>query len=107
MAAIDSWSAQQLAQTLSSGNSEGLVLVDVREDYEWETGRLPGSLHIPLGQLPARLNEIPAGRVLFICAGGVRSMSACRIAAQTGRDTINREGGIYGWAAAFGPPPAP
>jgi adenylyltransferase/sulfurtransferase len=107
MAAIDSWSAQQLAQTLSSGNSEGLVLVDVREDYEWETGRLPGSLHIPLGQLPARLNEIPAGRVLFICAGGVRSMSACRIAAQTGRDTINLEGGIYGWAAAFGPPPAP
>ena len=107
MAAIDSWSAQQLASTLGSGNTDGLVLVDVREDYEWETGRLPGSLHIPLGQLPARLNEIPAGRVLFICAGGVRSLSACRLAAQSGRDTINLEGGIYGWAAAFGPPPAP
>lgn len=107
MAAIDSWSAQQLAETLSSGNSDGLVMVDVREDYEWQAGRLPGSLHIPLGQLPARLTEIPDGRVLFICAGGVRSLSACRIAAQTGRDTINLEGGIYGWAAAFGPPPAP
>jgi adenylyltransferase/sulfurtransferase len=107
MAAIDSWDAQQLADTLSGGNTAGLVMVDVREPYEWEAGRLPGSLHIPLGQLPARLAEIPDGRVVFICAGGVRSLSACRIAAQSGRDTINLEGGIYGWAAAFGPPPAP
>ncbi len=107
MAAIDSWDAQQLASTLSGGNIDGLVMVDVREPYEWETGRLPGSLHIPLGQLPGRLAEIPDGRVVFICAGGVRSLSACRIAAQSGRDTINLEGGIYGWAAAFGPPPAP
>jgi adenylyltransferase/sulfurtransferase len=107
MAAIDSWDAQQLAATLSGGNTHGLVMVDVREPYEWEAGRLPGSLHIPLGQLPGRLTEIPDGRVVFICAGGVRSLSACRIAAQSGRDTINLEGGIYGWADAFGPPPAP
>ena len=107
MAAIDSWDAQQLAEKLSGGTMAGLVMVDVREPYEWEAGRLPGSLHIPLGQLPARLAEIPDGRVVFICAGGVRSLSACRIAAQSGRDTINLEGGLYGWAAAFGPPPAP
>ena len=107
MPAIDSWSAQDLAHTLQSGPPADLVMVDVREPMEWQAGRLPGSLHIPLGQLPGRLAEIPPGRVLFICAGGVRSLHACHVAAQAGREVINLDGGLYAWAAAFGPPPAP
>ena len=44
--------------------------------------------------------EIPAGEPLvFICAGGVRSMSACRFAASQGRAAINLIGGMHAWNA--------
>lgn len=108
LAHIDVWSAAQLAQDLQSSSAGRHVLVDVREPQEWAAGRIPGSLHIPLGQLQARFAEIPADRTpVFICAAGARSMAACRFAAQAGRDAINLDGGIHGWSAAFGPPPAP
>jgi sulfur-carrier protein adenylyltransferase/sulfurtransferase len=108
LATIEEWSPATLAQTLQSADAGRYVLVDVREPYEWAAGRIPGSLHIPLGSLPGRFEEIPADRdVVFICAAGARSMAACRFAAQAGRGAINLEGGLYAWSAEFGPPPAP
>jgi adenylyltransferase/sulfurtransferase len=108
LAHIDVWSPERLAQALQSAGAGDLALIDVREPQEWAAGRIPGSLHIPLGSLPARFAEIPAGRTaVFICAAGARSMAACRFAAQSGRDAINLDGGVYAWTAAFGAPPAP
>jgi adenylyltransferase/sulfurtransferase len=96
---IEEWNAAELAARLADRPAD-LVLVDVREDYEVARGQLPGSLHIPLGQLPARYAEIPAGgSLVFICAGGVRSMSACRYAAGQGRSAINLSGGMSAWNA--------
>jgi sulfur-carrier protein adenylyltransferase/sulfurtransferase len=108
LAHIDVWTPQQLAQHLKSAAADSHILIDVREPQEWAAGRIEGSVHIPLGSLPARFAEIPTDRrPVFICAAGARSMAACRFAAQSGRDAINLDGGVYAWAAAFGAPPAP
>jgi adenylyltransferase/sulfurtransferase len=108
MSQLEHWSPAQLAQVLESGEADRHVLVDVREPQEWAMGRIPGSLHIPLAQIPARFAEIPQDRLaVFICAAGMRSLAACRFAVQSGRDAVNLEGGLYAWSAEFGAPPSP
>jgi adenylyltransferase/sulfurtransferase len=105
---ITEWTPQQLANELKSGSEEQLLLVDVREPYEWHAGRLPGSVHIALGTLPQRAGEIPAHVTpVFICAAGMRSMAACRYLAGLGRDSINLTGGVGAWSSLFGAPPPP
>ena len=105
---IAEWTAQQLADELKRGAEERLLLVDVREPHEWAAGRLPGSVHIPLGSLPHRLQEIPADLTpVFICAVGGRSMAACRLLFAQGRPAINLTGGVMGWSSVFGAPPRP
>lgn len=106
---ISEWTSPQLADELKKGGDEKLLLVDVREPWEWEQGRLPGSVHIPLGTLPQRMNEIPVDVTpVFICAVGGRSMAACRLFASTQeRDAVNLAGGVVGWSSVFGAPPKP
>jgi rhodanese-related sulfurtransferase len=94
---IEEWSAGELATRLE-GPGPAPVVVDVREDHELASGRIDGSLHIPLGELGARFGEIPAGDPLvFVCAGGIRSLTACRFAAGRGRSAINLAGGMMAW----------
>ena len=83
----------------------GFVGVDVREPYEFEVGHLLGSLHIPLGELPGRLDEIPSDRIpVFLCRMGGRSLAACELALQAGRmQAVNLEGGLRAWAAQVDP----
>jgi molybdopterin/thiamine biosynthesis adenylyltransferase/rhodanese-related sulfurtransferase len=106
---IAEWTPQQLADELKKGGEERLFMVDVREHHEWDEGRLPGSVHIPLGTLPARLGEIPADATpVFICAVGGRSMRAAQFFVQTqGRDAVNLTGGVMGWSQVYGAPPQP
>lgn len=79
----------------------GFVIVDVREPYEFEAGHLPGSLHIPLGELAGRFGEIPRDATpVFICRVGGRSLQACAFALQAGvAQAVNLEGGLKAWAA--------
>lgn len=108
MSQIAEWTPQQLAEELKQGAAGRLLLVDVREPHEWVNGRLPGSVHMPLGTLPVRLPEIPVDVTpVFICAAGARSMLACRLLASKGRDAINLTGGVTAWSAVFGAPPPP
>jgi adenylyltransferase/sulfurtransferase len=83
----------------------GFSVVDVREPYEFEAGHLPDSIHIPLGELPQRLEEIPSGTTpIFICRVGGRSLAACQIAFSAGAtEAINLEGGLRAWAAEIDP----
>lgn len=95
---ISEWTAEELAEKLRG--HEPPVIVDVREAWELSQGQLPGALHIPLGEIPARFGEIPAeGELVFVCAGGMRSLAACRYAAQQGRAAINLAGGMHAWSA--------
>ena len=82
------------------------VLLDVREQDEWDAGHAPGAVHIPLGDLPARLDELPdtdAGTLAVTCRGGGRSSRAVAWLSQQGFDVANLDGGMKAWAAAGKP----
>ena len=88
----------------------GHAVVDVREPVEWDAGHIPGALHIPLGQLPARLAELPdrdAG-ILLYCRSGARSGRAAEfLVAQGYSNVANLDAEITGWAPRGGAWEAP
>ena len=75
------------------------VLVDVREPYEWEAGRVSGSKHIELERLAGRADELPKDKpVIFQCRVGRRSALATDAFRAVGFDAYNMRGGIEAWA---------
>ena len=82
---------------------EDLAVLDVREDVEWRYGHISGALHIPLRDLPARLDEVPEARTLVVCRIGGRSAQAVGYLLQHGRDVVNLAGGMVDWEAAGRP----
>jgi rhodanese-related sulfurtransferase len=85
------------AKTLLEG---GALLVDVREDNEWESGRAPSATHIALSAVPDHLEEFPTDRtIVFVCRSGARSGRATKFLAEQGRDAVNLEGGMLAWSA--------
>ncbi|MBB6627853.1 rhodanese-like domain-containing protein [Nocardioides sp. KIGAM211] len=79
---------------------EGLAVLDVREDVEWDHGHIEGAVHVPLMELPQRLDEVPVGQVLVVCKIGGRSAQATGYLVQQGIDAVNLDGGMVEWAAA-------
>ena len=74
------------------------VVIDVREQAEWDEGRVVGSRLMPLGEVVARLDEIPTdGPVYVICRSGVRSAEACGYLRTQGIDAFNVTGGVLAW----------
>jgi rhodanese-related sulfurtransferase len=87
--------------TVAPGEVGEDFLLDVREDDEWAAGHAPGAVHVPLHDLPARLDAVPAGtRVAVVCRVGGRSAQATMWLRQQGYDAHNVAGGMYGWQAA-------
>jgi rhodanese-related sulfurtransferase len=83
---------------------DGAVVLDVREDYEWEAGHIAGALHIPLEQLPARLEELdPDVDVNVICRTGGRSFRATTWLTENGYSAFNVIGGMGAWFEADKP----
>ncbi|MFH5879288.1 rhodanese-like domain-containing protein [Arthrobacter sp. NA-172] len=73
-------------------------ILDVREDYEWLAGHAEGALHIPLDQIPARLDEIDPDEDLFvICRTGGRSRRAAQWLVGQGYTATNVAGGMDIW----------
>ena len=81
------------------------LVVDVREPWEVGICALPGSLNVPLGELPARLAELPSDRrLVLLCHHGMRSMQATAWLRRQGRDAAtNLAGGIDAWAETVEP----
>jgi rhodanese-related sulfurtransferase len=82
---------------------DGLAVLDVREEVEWQHGHIEGATHIPLRDLPARLHEVPDEQTLVVCRIGGRSAQAVRYLVQQGRDVVNLDGGMVEWEAARRP----
>ena len=84
---------------------EAFVLLDVREPYEYDIARIPGSKLIPLGQLHARLSELDtADEIVIHCKSGYRSASALRELQAAGFSKLwNVTGGIAAWADRVDP----
>ena len=78
---------------------EGAQLIDVRADHEWEVGRIAGATHVPLPELPRRLEEIDKDRpVVVYCRGGNRSTMATDALTDAGYDAVKLSEGIVGWS---------
>jgi rhodanese-related sulfurtransferase len=77
---------------------DGLHVLDVREPVEWAHGHIEGAIHIPLQQLPQRLDEVPEGQTLVVCKVGGRSARAVAWLGQQGREAVNLDGGMIDWA---------
>jgi molybdopterin/thiamine biosynthesis adenylyltransferase/rhodanese-related sulfurtransferase len=93
----------QVAERLKSG--ERLVLVDVREPYEWQAGHVESATHIPLGELQKRVAEIPKdGEIVMICRSGGRSEHARQFLASAGYANVkNMVGGMQRWSREVDP----
>ena len=88
----------ELKAALDRGDK--LVLVDVREPQEYEINRIPGSVLIPLGEIPRRYEELgdKDGLVVTQCKSGVRSAKAAAFLRTAGFTNVkNLTGGILGW----------
>ena len=89
------------AQAAAGLASRQLLLVDVRQPVELRTGRIRGSVNIPLAQLRGRLGELEGDRqVAFLCHSGARSSRATKLAIKAGYDAVNVRGGMIAWNRA-------
>jgi rhodanese-related sulfurtransferase len=80
---------------------EDAFVLDVREDYEFEAGHVPGAKHIPLAELPDRFEELdPDEDVYVICRTGGRSAQASLWLTAQGYTAINVAGGSGAWIDA-------
>ncbi|MCC5870525.1 MAG: sulfurtransferase [Gammaproteobacteria bacterium] len=82
-----------------------VTLLDVREDHELAVARLPQALHVPMGEVPARIGELDASKPLVVlCRSGGRSAQVGRYLEQHGfSDVYNLTGGINAWAEELDP----
>jgi rhodanese-related sulfurtransferase len=79
---------------------DGGFLLDVREADEWDAGHAPEAVWIPMGDLPARVGELPGDRrIVVICRSGARSHAAAGALLGIGLDAVNLDGGMRAWAA--------
>ena len=79
---------------------EGLAVLDVRENVEWAYGHIDGAVHVPLMELPQRLDEVVDRQTLVVCKVGARSAQAVGYLRQQGYDAVNLDGGLLEWEAA-------
>jgi sulfur-carrier protein adenylyltransferase/sulfurtransferase len=94
----------ELQQKLAGGAD--IVLVDVREPYEWNAGHIDGAVHIPMNQVPQRLAEIPKEKeVVMICRSGGRSghVQQHLLQSQGYTKVKNLVGGMQRWAREVDP----
>jgi len=87
------------------GSSESPVVLDVREAWEREIASLPGTVHIPMSEVPARLSELDPDRDLVVmCRSGGRSMQVAQFLDRQGfRSVANLSGGILQWSDDIDP----
>jgi rhodanese-related sulfurtransferase len=81
-----------------AAHAAGAAVLDVRNPDEYVAGHVAGAVLIPLGELAARQEEIPAGDPLYvICAVGGRSLAATRALVEAGYRAVSVAGGTKGW----------
>ena len=98
----DSGFREALVDEVKKLRDEGYEVVDVREDWEWQRGHIPGARHVVLSQILAN----PGGqsfsdKTVFQCQIGERSAVASEMAVALGvKDVVNFKGGIAAWKEA-------
>jgi rhodanese-related sulfurtransferase len=100
---INQCTPQQLQQNLRE--DKPLLLLDVRENNEFAYAHIEGSLHIPLGQIPQRYQELAVDQdIVVVCHHGMRSQQACEFLQRAGFNRLsNLKGGIDAWSVVCDP----
>lgn len=98
-------SAPELAAWIADPARPTPLLLDVREPWEFETGRIAGSTLIPMRTIPARLAELDDDApIVCICHHGARSMQVAHFLEQHGfAEVTNLTGGIDAWSRQVDP----
>ena len=79
---------------------EGALLLDVRQDDEWDAGHAPDARHVPLADLPDHLDSLDVDRsIVCVCRSGGRSARATAFLIEQGFNVVNLAGGMTAWAS--------
>ncbi len=91
-----------VAQTKALLGRSDVLILDVREQQEYDQGHIPGVTLIPTGEVPNRLSEIPKDKpVIVTCRSGNRSAAVTKLLREQGYTNVhNMEGGIVAWQGA-------
>ena len=97
--------APELAAWLADPSREQPLLLDVRENWEFETCHIAGSTLIPMHLIPVRVGEIDDDRdIVCICHHGARSMQVAAFLERNGFSNVtNLTGGVHAWAVQVDP----
>ncbi|KRM93122.1 rhodanese-like domain-containing protein [Lentilactobacillus senioris] len=92
---FDNITTNELAIKMQASN---LKLIDVREDYEFDEGHVPGALNLPLSQLLSDYQQLDTATPYYlICRSGARSANAATFLTQQGYQVTNVTGGMLAW----------
>ncbi|GAA1068869.1 hypothetical protein GCM10009665_73900 [Kitasatospora nipponensis] len=94
---------QQIPTATAQAVPADAVLLDVREQDEWDAGHVEGALHIPIGQFTARIEEVPDAPLYVLCRVGGRSAQVVQYLVGQGREAFNVDGGMFAWEQAGRP----
>ena len=88
-------------------NGDDIVVVDMRQAWEYTSGHIPGATHIFIQEIPQHLAELPKDKdIIFQCWSGNTSLQASGFLIENGWDAdkvFSLIGGIGGWSTTFGP----
>jgi rhodanese-related sulfurtransferase len=84
------------------------VILDVREDYEWDAGHIEQAIHIPMNDIPSRVQDessplTPQATIVVTCKMGGRSAQVTGWLNRQGYQAINLDGGMLAWATSHRP----
>jgi adenylyltransferase/sulfurtransferase len=96
-------SVEELHNKLNNGDN--ITIVDVRETFELQISRLENAVHIPVNEIPSRLNELEsADELVILCRTGIRSAQICQfLVNQNFKNVKNVIGGINDWGRKIDP----
>jgi rhodanese-related sulfurtransferase len=78
---------------------DALTLLDVREQWELDIASVPGVVHIPMGEVAERVDELDRSHeVVVLCRSGRRSLEVARFLQQNGFKAVNLAGGVLAWS---------
>jgi rhodanese-related sulfurtransferase len=94
-----------LKQLLDHATEPKPILIDVREPWEWQLAKIEGATHIPMNEIPSRIQELdPTHPTVVICHHGVRSLQVVAYLQRMGFDNLhNLTGGIDAWSKQIDP----
>ncbi len=85
-------------------NGEKFLLLDCREQWEYDTAHIDGATLIPMQQIPQKLDEMPKDQpVVVYCHAGIRSFNAASWLKRQGVNALSMSGGIDQWSKEIDP----